>query len=201
MVYVGANDGMLHAFIDSTSLADGGKEAWAYVPKALFSAGDPNDTERHTPAPEFQLGALSYRTRRHPAFQHKFYVNATPRIWDIDFANTNTETPPDDAATTGARYWSAGSAPAGARSMRSTSRRRLRCTDERTARQRVAARGEVLWEFTDANLGYVYDAPTLVKTKRYGWVALVASGYNNPGGKGYPLRPESERAANSVGSC
>jgi type IV pilus assembly protein PilY1 len=42
-------------------------------------------------------------------------------------------------------------------------------------------------------LGYVFDAPTLVKTKAYGWVALVASGYNNVGGKGYlyVLNPNS----------
>ena len=49
----------------------------------------------------------------------------------------------------------------------------------------VASSGRALWEFTDSNLGYVSDQPTLVKTYRYGWVALVASGYNNPGGKGY----------------
>src|SRR5262249_13545144 len=36
MVYVGGNDGMLHAFNDSSVIADAGKEAWAYVPKALF---------------------------------------------------------------------------------------------------------------------------------------------------------------------
>jgi type IV pilus assembly protein PilY1 len=53
----------------------------------------------------------------------------------------------------------------------------------------------VLWEFTDkdhpGDLGYVFDAPTLVKTVRYGWVVLVASGYNNPSGKGilYVLNP------------
>ena len=49
----------------------------------------------------------------------------------------------------------------------------------------------MLWEFTHDNLGYVFDPPTLVKTYRYGWVALVVSGYNNPGGKGilYVLNP------------
>ncbi len=61
----------------------------------------------------------------------------------------------------------------------------------------VASSGRVLWEKTSAdpdfaNLGYVFDAPTLVKTQRYGWVVLVASGYNNAGGKGilYVLDPK-----------
>jgi type IV pilus assembly protein PilY1 len=34
-VYVGANDGLLHA-LDDSSGADAGKETWAYVPRALF---------------------------------------------------------------------------------------------------------------------------------------------------------------------
>jgi type IV pilus assembly protein PilY1 len=47
MVYVGANDGMLHAFTAGTTVgsstapvaSDGGKEAWAYVPHALYANG------------------------------------------------------------------------------------------------------------------------------------------------------------------
>jgi type IV pilus assembly protein PilY1 len=60
----------------------------------------------------------------------------------------------------------------------------------------------VLWEFTENNLGYVYDAPTLVKTRRYGWVVLVASGYNNPGGKGflYVLNPKNGAVLKKLGT-
>ena len=39
MVYVGANDGMLHAFTAGITATDGGKEAWAYVPHALYANG------------------------------------------------------------------------------------------------------------------------------------------------------------------
>jgi type IV pilus assembly protein PilY1 len=47
MIYVGANDGMLHAFTAGTTVgtagstiaSDGGKEAWAYVPHALYANG------------------------------------------------------------------------------------------------------------------------------------------------------------------
>jgi len=189
MVYVGANDGMLHAFIDSTT-PDAGKEAWAYVPKALFSASNPNDPSR-TPSAAYQLGALSYHRNSSPLFSPKFYVNATPRIWDIDFANTNTSTPP----ITGNDWHSilVGGLGAGGRAVYA-----LDVTTPVTLADKeadIVSSKRVLWEFTDDNLGYVYDAPTLVKTRRYGWVVLVASGYNNPGGKGilYVLNPTDGR--------
>lgn len=47
---------------------------------------------------------------------------------------------------------------------------------------------QLLWEFTDANLGYTYGNPVITKRQSDGkWVVIVASGYNNtsPGdGKG-----------------
>ncbi|MEO8303410.1 MAG: PilC/PilY family type IV pilus protein [Betaproteobacteria bacterium] len=189
MLYVGGSDAMLHAFNDSTT-TDAGKEAWAYVPKAMFTAGDPNDTA-HAPAPspdDFRLGALSYRRGGIPLFRHKFRVNATPRIWDVDFANMNTRTPPPSG-----NDWHTllvGGLGAGGRAVYALDvTTPVALTDTEAS---VASSGRVLWEFTDANLGYVFDAPTLVKTYRYGWVALVASGYNNPGGKGilYVLNPK-----------
>lgn len=55
-----------------------------------------------------------------------------------------------------------------------------------------ALAGKVLWEFpktgdttTIARMGYSYGAPTVVKTKKYGWVVIFTSGYNNSDGKGY----------------
>jgi type IV pilus assembly protein PilY1 len=55
-----------------------------------------------------------------------------------------------------------------------------------------AIAGKVLWEFpkstdstTIARMGYSYGAPTVVKTKKYGWVVIFTSGYNNSDGKGY----------------
>ena len=50
-VYVGANDGMLHAFDDSN-----GNEAWAFIPSDLFRAD------------ETGLGALSYQDGALPPF-------------------------------------------------------------------------------------------------------------------------------------
>ena len=56
MVYVGANDGMIHAFRQST-----GEEAWAYIPKNA-------------------LGKLQYLMD--PFYCHEYYVNATPAVFD-----------------------------------------------------------------------------------------------------------------------
>ncbi|MEP6656731.1 MAG: PilC/PilY family type IV pilus protein, partial [Betaproteobacteria bacterium] len=67
-VYVGANDGMMHAFDDAT-----GDETWAYVPLALYR---PDSTG---------LGALSYQDGALPPFRHHYYVDSTPRIADVDF--------------------------------------------------------------------------------------------------------------------
>ena len=57
LVYIGSNDGMLHAFD-----ADDGSEVFAYVPNVLFSN-------------------LSSLTR--PDYLHKFYVDLTPAIGDV----------------------------------------------------------------------------------------------------------------------
>src|SRR5206468_4852383 len=174
----------------------GGKEARALIPKAMIGGGEPNATA-HTPAATFQLGALAFRRGGIPLYSHKLYVNATPRVWDIDFANTNTATPPQTGNDW--RTILVGGLGAGGRSVFA-----LDVTTPiappppavSTDTEATAA-GKVLWEFTDANLGYVYDAPTLVKTYAYGWVVLVASGYNNPGGKGflYVLNPNAPTRA------
>jgi type IV pilus assembly protein PilY1 len=179
MVYVGANDGMLHAIVDSDAAATAGSEAWAYVPKALFSAGDPNDAT-HAPSPTFQLGALAFRPGGTPAWAHRFHVDATPRVADIDFAHAG-----GSGGSSGAHDWRTvlvGGLGAGGRAVYALDATIPVGPSETEAA--IAASGRVLWEFTHPNLGYVFDAPTLVKTRRYGWVALIASGYNNPGGDG-----------------
>jgi type IV pilus assembly protein PilY1 len=42
----------------------------------------------------------------------------------------------------------------------------------------------LLWEFTDANLGYTYGNPRITKLKDGTWVVIFASGYNNADGLG-----------------
>ncbi len=59
LLYVGANDGMLHAF-DRVS----GEEKWAYVPSAVL----PN---------LYKLADTDYE------FNHQFYVDGSPRVGDV----------------------------------------------------------------------------------------------------------------------
>ena len=75
MVYMGANDGMMHAFNGSLDGADAGKEQFAYVPSAVFAGPS------GTPSADglAQLG--------NPNYQHRYYVDATPVSFDIDFNN------------------------------------------------------------------------------------------------------------------
>ncbi len=40
----------------------------------------------------------------------------------------------------------------------------------------------LLWEFTDANLGYTYGNPRITKLKNGRWVVMFTSGYNNSNG-------------------
>ena len=67
VVYVGANDGMLHAF--SADTADGGAELWAFVPSKVM----PN---------LYKLADKNYGA------DHQYYVYGAPLIADIKVGNT-----------------------------------------------------------------------------------------------------------------
>ncbi|TRW92789.1 pilus assembly protein [Candidatus Methylobacter oryzae] len=66
MVYVGANDGMLHGFDASSSGTDAGKEILAYIPNAVYSG----------------LNALSS-----PGYSHQYMVDGSPRVADAYFGS------------------------------------------------------------------------------------------------------------------
>lgn len=75
VVYVGANDGMLHAFDGIT-----GSELFAYVPNALFKG------PTNTPS-ENGLTALANND-----YVHRYYVDSTPVAYDIQFSNDSWHT-------------------------------------------------------------------------------------------------------------
>lgn len=163
VVYVGANDGMLHAINGKLSGAGAGAEMFAYVPSALFAG--PNGT----PAVD-GLAALG-----NPTFAHHYYVNATPAAFDIDFSRTHGEEGDPDWRTV-----LIGGLGKGGRSYYA-----IDVTDPAGMSTEALAAGKVLWEFTDADMGYTYGEPTVVKTAKYGWVVILTSGYNNGSGIGY----------------
>jgi type IV pilus assembly protein PilY1 len=171
-VYVGANDGMLHAF-DAVS----GEERWAYAPSMLLRDGADG------------LAALSYKkdssTKR---FTHHFYVDATPVVADVDFDVAGS------ASGSGTPNWRTiliGGLNKGGRGFYA-----LDVTDSDAADENAVA-AKVLWEFTDQtkpeDMGYSFGKPLVAKTRAYGWVVLVSSGYNNASGNGflYVLNPKT----------
>ena len=160
-VYVGANDGMLHAFDDVT-----GNETWAYIPSPLYR---PDATG---------LGGLSYQIGAFPPFRHHYYVDSTPRVVDVDF-----DTPPSGNWHTilvggmgkgGNRYYA----------LDVTSPVDGGVTE-------AASTAKVLWEFpplgdTTTDMGYTYGRPFIAKTRAFNgeWLVIVPVGYNNPSGVG-----------------
>lgn len=164
MVYVGANDGMLHAF-DGALEGNGGQEAFAYVPSFLFS--DPNDTNG-----DGLLAKLG-----NPGYLHRYYVDASPLAFDIDFSKT------EGAAAGAAPDWRTvliGGLGKGGKGFYA-----LDVSDPAAMTTEEKVAGKVLWEFKDDGMGFSYGAPTVVKTAKYGWVALLTSGYNSGASNGY----------------
>jgi type IV pilus assembly protein PilY1 len=165
-VYAGANDGMLHAFDGTT-----GTEVFAYVPSAVFQG--PNGTP--------QVDGLAQLGN--PNYVHHNYVDATPAAFDIDMSRTVGFTGTVDYTTASGTPWRTvliGGLGKGGKSYYA-----LDITDPASMTTESAVAGDVLWEFTDSTMGYSFGVPVVVKTVKYGWVAILTSGYDNADGFGY----------------
>lgn len=155
IVYVGANDGMLHGFN-----ANNGDEVLAYVPYAVFKNLS-------------QLTSAGY--------SHRYYVDGAPTVGDA-------------YAQFGASRCGAG--PSCWRSILVSGLRRggqgffaLDVTDPATFNESNAAK-LALWEFTDlddvdADLGYAYSQPSIVKMANNKWAAVFGNGYNSTEADGH----------------
>jgi len=158
VLYMGANDGMLHAIDASieTGTATGGTELFAYVPSFVYAGPTAPDVDG--------LRALSDID-----YVHRNYVNATPWVGDVDFGRTSGGVGSPDWRTVLVGGLGKGGMGFFA----------LDVTDPDAFATEAQAAARVLWEFTDPDMGYSYGAPQVVKTKRWGWVVLLTSGHNN----------------------
>lgn len=132
MIYVGANDGMLHGFNAET-----GEEEFAFIPSAVL----PN---------LYRLSGQAYQSG------HRFYVNNTPVVADVYFAND----------------WHTvliGTLGAGGRSLFA-----LDITDPDNI--------DLLWEFTDDDMGYTFPQPTVARLHTGQWAVVTGNGYGNQSG-------------------
>ncbi len=161
-VYLGANDGMLHAFA-----ADTGVERWAYVPSMVI----PN---------MWKLADKNY------AASHANFINGSPATSDICTANCSC----DEACVTAGGtppVWKTilvGGLNAGGRGYYAidiTNPTTPEILWELTPTTGIGA-------VKDDDIGYSYAQPIITRKADGTWVVLVTSGYNNtsPGtGKGY----------------
>jgi type IV pilus assembly protein PilY1 len=173
MVYFGANDGFLHAVNGEKTGTNAGNEMFSYVPSQLLRTGATG------------IAALTYKPLDLPPkkFSHKFYVDGTPFSRDVDFSRTNQSGTSPTTTFTATPDWRTvlitGLGKGG------SSYVALDVTTPPTGAETEAAlasSGRILWEFTDPDMGFTYGKPAIVKAARYGWVALLAGGYNNVSG-------------------
>jgi type IV pilus assembly protein PilY1 len=144
MIYVGANDGMLHGFDAGT-----GNEKLAYVPSQVYP----------------KLTQLTSST-----YAHNYFVDGSPTVLD-GFYNSAWHTVLVSGLAGGGQGYFA-----------------LDVTDPSTFSEANAAT-LARWEFTDtqdADLGYSFSQPSIVKLNNGRWAAIFGNGYNNTDADGHP---------------
>ena len=164
-VFVGANDGMVHAFDGSIPpSATMGTEVFAYIPSVLFTTAkdDGGKFDRG-------LQALTYQDGGYPIYKHHFYVDATARAMDVDFNNCGT----NQACASDWRTIVVGGLGKGGPLFYA-----IDATDP-SAGSEAAAAAKILWEFKLPGSQVSYGRPIIAKTYADGWVVIIASGYNN----------------------
>lgn len=166
VVYVGANDGMMHALDGALTGTNAGREIFAYVPAATFNG--PNATP----------GVDGLASLGRSPLLHHYLVNATPTVQDIDLGKTWNGSGVGTA--TNWRSVLIGGLGKGGRSYYA-----LDVTDPNSITNETTAAAKVLWEFTAPQMGYTFGDPVIVKTRKYGWTVILPSGYNTPDGQGY----------------
>lgn len=134
VVFVGANDGFLHAF-DATSGANGGEELFAIAPSSVLA----------------NMGQLA-----DPAYTHRYFLDGTPTQGDA-YIGGSWKT---------ILLFGQG---AGGRSIVA-----LDVTDAAND-----AAPQVLWEFTDPDLGLTIGQPKIGVLNDGTWAAIFGNGYNS----------------------
>jgi len=152
MVYVAANDGMLHAFYAGANVSDplGGEERWAFIPSMVL----PN---------LYKLADNNYANLR------RYYVDGTPTVGDIyDPVNAVWKTILVGGLNAGGKGYYAlditdPANPKGLWEFKHT----------------ATCAGTPAGQSSDCHLGYTYGNPTISKLADGRWVVFVTSGYNN----------------------
>ena len=160
VVYVAANDGMLHGFrteeSDPTNDSDdAGQEVFAFIPSSTASSDN--------------TSGLHYLAD--PDYQHKFYVDLNPALSDVYIKHRDSTGSPTSSESW--RTVLVGGQGAGGNTMFM-----LDVTDP--SRFSAANVEELIeWEFSPANLGYTYSKPTIAMMNNGRFAAVFGNGYNS----------------------
>lgn len=173
MVYAAANDGMLHAIFAGTSIvdADGGKEAWAFMPSMVL--------------PDlYRLASESYAT------EHLYSVDGTPSVGDVlDPAPIDPITLTALAPTWktilvaglnkgGKGYYALDvTDPAAPKALWEFKHDPTNCVTVDATTKAPASP-----QYSDCHLGYSFNNPIITKLNEPAparWVVIVTSGFNN----------------------
>ena len=174
VVYVGTNAGIVHAVHGAVTGTSAGRELFAYVPDMLFQG------------PSGTPGVSGLAARGDPDFTHKAMVDGSPAAFDVDFSRTQNNA--RSGLVGGSNDWRTilvGGMGKGGRGYYA-----LDITNPAGMTTEALVATKVLWEISSAHpdfteLGFTYGEPTAVKTRKWGWVLIFASGYNNSDGKGW----------------
>lgn len=161
VIYVGANDGMLHAF-DATT----GAERFAFIPHAVFS----------------NLAQLTY-----PLYNqnHLFYVDGSPAAWNLQFSDGSWHTVLVSGEGAGGNSYFA-----------------LDVTNPAGMTTEASVASNVLWEFTDSNLGDTFGTPSLATTNA-GTFLFFGNGYDSTAETPYvyAINPQTGAIAAKINLC
>jgi type IV pilus assembly protein PilY1 len=180
MIYVGANDGMLHAFDASIDADTGnptstaGTEQWAYVPYSVY----PNLSK---------LSSQDFKTRFVPT------VDGSPVTRDVFFGGAW-----HTILVAGLRYGGRGVYALDISSTDSTDTTAAKkVLWEFTAESAGADVTDLDKGNNPANLGYTYGQPNIARLSSGKWVVLIPSGYFPTCDKQFSPQPCTDAAAAS----
>ncbi|MGH8717439.1 MAG: pilus assembly protein, partial [Burkholderiales bacterium] len=170
IIYVGANDGMLHVIDASctpsalacTPTANSGREVMAYIPRPVYK----------------NLSKLTSPNYNGLPSAHRYFVDSTPTFADVQIGGT----------------WKTilvGGLGAGGQGIYA-----LDVTDPSSFSEGNAS-SIALWEFTDQHdkdLGYTFSQPQVAKMANGKWAVIFGNGYNNSESDGASTTSTTGRA-------
>ena len=170
MVYIGANDGMLHGFNASVLNTDTnkGKETLAFIPESVFAG---------------------FKNLSRPDYSHQYFVDGSPRVGDAYFLPNNTTINPSPWHTV--LVGTTGAGGKGVFALDVTTPDTFSASsvlweisnnpDTPTPNPTHIAIGSSLPDKDDfiANMGYSLPQASIGKLHNGKWAAIVANGYDS----------------------